>query len=168
MTGAIEIEPVGAAASDLLAALQRCCFAEPWGRDAIASLIALPNSLALVALRGTSYAPVGFAMAWIAAGGAEILSFGVIPADRRLGVGKALLEATIERLAALGVTAIILEIDAENLAARRLYGGCEFVAVDRRPNNYRCSGSLGRDALLLRRNLGNYPDLQCPAKLRQR
>ena len=161
MTGPLLIEPVGRAASDVLALLHRCCLAEPWGRDAIASLIALPGSLALIALLGP--APVGFAMARLAADKAEILSFGVIPADRRQGVGTVLLQATVARAARHGATAILLEVDAANSAARRLYGGCDFVAVARRPNYYRRAGGPGRPALVLRRNLIGQPDSQCPA-----
>ncbi len=92
MTAAVKIEPVGAVAADVLAALHRRCFAVPWGRDAFARLAALPGTITLVAMRpATPPIPVGFAVARVTADQAEILS--------------------------LGAAEILLEVEAGNLPA---------------------------------------------------
>jgi ribosomal-protein-alanine N-acetyltransferase len=80
----------------------------------------------------------------VAADEAEILTIGVTA--RRLGVGRALLVAGVEKVRALGAAKMFLEVAADNAAARGFYAQAGFVEVGRRPNYY----ANGADALVLR------------------
>ncbi len=93
--------------------------------------------------------PVGFALARDLGGECEILTLGVLPACRRRGVGRALLRAILNRARRQSIPSIVLEVAADNAAARRLYGAAGFVAVGRRPRYYRRDDETV-DALLLR------------------
>ena len=152
MTAAVKIEPVGAVAADVLAALHRRCFAVPWGRDAFARLAALPGTITLVAMRpATPPIPVGFAVARVTADQAEILSLGVLPDDRRTGVGRALIEAAMKQAGALGAAEIFLEVEAGNVAAKALYATLDFTTAGRHVDYYRRRGANNRNAIILRR-----------------
>ncbi len=65
---------------------------------------------------------------------------GVLPAWRRRGIGRALLDAVVAEAGARGIASIVLEVAADNEAARRLYAALGFVQVGRRPRYYRRAG----------------------------
>ena len=140
----IEIVPAGATATPLLAQLHGGCFADAWDAAAVARLLAMPGAFALLAARAGE--PVGFVIARQAADELEIVSIGVLPAARRAGAARALLDAAFAR--AQGATVCFLEVAAGNAAARALYLRLGFAQVGRRPRYY---GS--EDALVLRREL---------------
>ena len=79
----------------------------------------------------------------------EILSLGVAPDHRRRGAGQALLNAVIEEAARLGRPSVVLEVAADNSAARALYSRAGFVAVGSRPRYYRRQNQIV-DALIVR------------------
>jgi ribosomal-protein-alanine N-acetyltransferase len=140
----MRIEPAGAAALGLLAALHGRCFEEAWSREAFAKLLATPGAFAFLALEEAE--PLGFALGRAAAGEAEILTIGVLPEARRRGAGRALMAAVEAEARARGAAELFLEVADDNLAARALYLALGFAQVGRRPAYY---GS--RDALVLRR-----------------
>ena len=82
-----------------------------------------------------------------AAGEAELLRIAVDPAHRGQGLGRRLLEACQEDLAAAGMAHLFLEVRASNAPAIRLYGDCGWRQCGRRPGYY----PDGEDALLFRR-----------------
>lgn len=87
-----------------------------------------------------------------AADEAEILDFGVVPAARGRGLGRALLAAGEDLARALGMAAMFLEVAVDNRPARRLYQRAGWREVGRRRGYYaRPAGSV--DALILRRSL---------------
>ncbi|MBL8658383.1 MAG: GNAT family N-acetyltransferase [Rhodospirillales bacterium] len=134
----------------LLAALQRRCFAEPWGDEAILALMATPGTAAIAATVADQ--PAGFALYRLVADEGEILSLGVLPERRRLGVGAALVAAVVRHAAERGVLRLVLEVAADNAAARALYAGAGFAAVGRRRGYYKSSpGQVAVDALILAR-----------------
>lgn len=137
MSGAgLALHPAGPLEAGVVAALQEACFPDdPWGVESIATLIGPPGGFALLALRGGQ--PVGFVMARVAAEDAEILAIGVLPAGRRSGVGRRLVEAALDGARALGATALFLEVAEDNEAARSLYKVCGFFSVGRRPGYYK-------------------------------
>jgi ribosomal-protein-alanine N-acetyltransferase len=63
----------------------------------------------------------------------EILNVAVAPADRRRGIGRALVENELAR----GRGACFLEVRESNLAAINLYVSMGFEIVGKRPNYYR-------------------------------
>lgn len=122
-----------------------------WGESALASLLSGPGCFALIALRDGE--PVGFALARQAADECELLSLGVLPAWRRLGIGRALLSAVCERAMTNGVRHVYLEVAADNCAGRALYHALGFVPRAWRKNYYRKPGQAAIDAAVLVRDL---------------
>ena len=102
-----------------------------WSRESLASTLADPATLCLVA-REASRALVGFALGRSVVDELEVLLVVVAPAARRRGFGRALVEALLARA---------------NAAAIALYARAGFVAAGRRPRYYE-----GReDAITMRR-----------------
>jgi [ribosomal protein S18]-alanine N-acetyltransferase len=149
--GGVHLQTAGPLDAEILAALQAACFPEePWEPASIASLCAPPEGFALMALRGDE--PVGFVLARAAAGEGEILAIGVLPTERRSGVGRRLVEATLAQARQLGADALFLEVAEDNEAARTLYMANDFFSVGRRPGYYkRSSGAVA--ALVLRHTI---------------
>lgn len=131
----------GAEAAPLLAALHAAAEAgRAWPADAYARLLATPGVFAIADA-------CGFVLARIAADEAEILMLAVLPASRRQGLGRRLLDQAILHAAGAGARAMFLEVAATNRAARSLYEAAGFAVVGRRARYY----PDGTDALLLRR-----------------
>ena len=175
------LRPASLLEAPLLAAMQAACFADSvdsgamagvsaaatgaddsaridaggdlsaWGETAFANLLSGPGCFALIALRDGE--PVGFALARLAADECELLSLGVLPAWRRLGIGRALLLAVCERAVTNGGRHIYLEVAADNCAGRALYHALGFVPRGWRKNYYRKPGQAPIDAAVLARNL---------------
>jgi ribosomal-protein-alanine N-acetyltransferase len=143
---AITSLPVGAA--EPLALLHAGCFPEdPWDSAALGRILALSGGFGFLAWQGDM--PVGFALARDLGGEGEILSLGVLPDCRRLGVGRMLLRAVTDETARRALPSIVLEVADDNAAARGLYVSAGFIAVGRRPRYYRRGGETV-DALILR------------------
>ena len=142
------ITPLAAGAAEPLAVLHAGCFPEdPWDAEALGRILGLSGGFGFLAWRGDM--PVGFALACDLGGEGEILSLGVLPDCRRLGIGRALLRAVIDEAASRELPSIVLEVADDNAAARGLYASAGFVAVGRRTRYYRRGGET-IDALLLR------------------
>ena len=62
----------------------------------------------------------------------EILNLAVAPSNRRKGVAKALVSASLEHVCG----SVFLEVRESNLAARQLYESIGFKEVNRRPQYY--------------------------------
>jgi ribosomal-protein-alanine N-acetyltransferase len=141
--------PAGAAVP--LAAMHRTCFPDdPWDAAALARVLALSGRFGYLAWQGDS--PTGFILAHDLGDEVEILSLGVLPEWRRHGIGRALLAALVAEAGRRGIGAIVLEVAADNQAARGLYAGMGFVQAGRRPRYYRRRGATA-DALILRRHI---------------
>ena len=135
---AVEIVRAGPAMSDLLAAIHAACFDRPWDAASFATLLGDPTSVAFVASMDD---PVGFVLARAVLDEAEILTFGVVPKGRHLGVARALLGHLLRYLAEAGVTAVFLEVAEDNNGAIALYGDFGFRQTARRANYYERSGA---------------------------
>jgi [ribosomal protein S18]-alanine N-acetyltransferase len=136
---------------EALARLHAAAFPfEPWNRNSLASLVALPAMRARVIESG-GRAPAGFLLALVVAGEAEILTLCVAPNARRRGVARALLAD----LAALAREAqsprLVLEVAADNGAALSLYESCGFAPIGRRAGYYRRGDAPPVDAVMLAR-----------------
>lgn len=149
-------------------------FAEPADLDAIAGIYAEsfdelqprlsveqylrpPGVWALLALVGenTGARPAGYILTRTAADEAEVLSIGVARAQRRRGVGLALLTAMTRVAAVRGARNVYLEVGIDNGPARALYSKAGYVIIGRRPDYYRNSGGKRVTALVLRQSLEN-------------
>jgi ribosomal-protein-alanine N-acetyltransferase len=134
----------------LLAALHGACFAEAWDEGALAALLATPGAFALV-VTDEAGEPAGFVIGWTAAGDCEMLSLGVVPAARRQGLGRHLVEAFTGHARELGSAALFLEVAEDNGAALALYAAAGFAQVGRREGHYQ-GGAGARAALVFRSN----------------
>jgi [ribosomal protein S18]-alanine N-acetyltransferase len=143
------IEAVGADAAELLAQLHARSFDKPWTAGEIAKLMQNPAVFALVS---HSAAPQGFAMAWSAAGDAELLTVAVIPEARRKGVGAALTSAAAVAALVRGAKAMHLEVAEDNAPARALYAKLGYVEAGRRHAYYAGEGG-SVDAIVMKRTL---------------
>lgn len=140
------IRRANAGEADALAQLHAQAFDDPWDAAAIRGFI---ESIGVIALRGEA----GFILVRALAGEAEILTLAVAPAQRRRGLGRALVDAGAEAARAGGAEAMFLEVAADNLAAIALYDAAGFVRVGRRSAYYRRAGGAVMDALVLRKAL---------------
>jgi ribosomal-protein-alanine N-acetyltransferase len=138
------VERVGPTHAAVLAAIHGAAFpTEAWGASAFQMQLEMHSVVGLLDERG------GLVLLRVTADEAEILTIGVIPALRRRGVGRALLDESLTRVRALGVRAVFLEVGVRNRSARALYESTGFKEVGRRRRYY----ANGEDALVLRASL---------------
>ena len=89
---------------------------------------------------------IGFTGFWMMLREAHIVAIGVREGYRRLGVGEALLIATIDLAETLDANVVTLEVRASNTAAQALYGKYGFKVMGRRVRYY---SSNGEDAIIM-------------------
>ena len=121
-----------------LAALHAACFARAWDAATLSEMLSSPGMF-------TFAHDDGFVLARTAADEAEILTLAVAPHARGKGLGRALLQAAINKAGTMGATTMFLEVGADNPHALALYAGLGFAKVGARKAYYD-----GRDALVLR------------------
>lgn len=127
---------------DVMAAIHAAAFPpkEAWGRDVFNIQLNFPGVFGLLHPSG------GTILMRVTADEAEILTIAVTPATRRGGIATSLLSEAVTRTAAMGATAIFLEVSVVNSAALALYSRTGFIQVGRRPHYY----SDNTDALVMR------------------
>lgn len=126
-----------------LAALHAAAFDHPWPAAELDALLASPGAFAL------TVEDEGFILCRAIAGEAEILTLAVVPAARRRGAGRALVEAAAGLAEGLEADALFLEVAHDNVAALALYAGAGFSRVGLRKGYY----ASGADAVVMRRTL---------------
>jgi [ribosomal protein S18]-alanine N-acetyltransferase len=145
------LEPVSRAAATLLSALHEICFPdEPWSASAIAEVMGIPGFFGQLALKEER--PAGFVLALDLGGECELLSLGVVPEQRRSGMGSMLLHSICLVARSRGAGSIVLEVAEDNAAARGLYSKLGFAEVGRRLHYYARAQNV-INALILRRAL---------------
>jgi [ribosomal protein S18]-alanine N-acetyltransferase len=147
MPAGFSVRQAGPFDGQMLADLHRSCFARAWDDAAMMQFAASPQVLCLIgSVAGdVGERAAGFLIARKASDEAEIISIGVVPSCRKLGLGRALLETALELLRASGTRRLFLEVDATNEAALRLYRSFGGEAVGRRQGYY----EHGADAAIL-------------------
>jgi ribosomal-protein-alanine N-acetyltransferase len=149
------IEPLEAGSGKVLAALHREDFVRPWTDGEFEQLLAQDTVFGFAGLetgRGSA-GPVGFVLARLAAGEAEILTVAVARSHRRLGLGWQLMDAVLRQLHAERAEALFLEVDETNAPAIALYRRLGFREVGKRPSYYQTPGKGRSAALVMRRDL---------------
>jgi ribosomal-protein-alanine N-acetyltransferase len=145
------LEAVSCTAAAPISALHRACFPEePWDEDAIAQIMRMPGFFGHIACEED--VPAGFALALDLGKEVEILSLGVVLEARRTGMGSALLNALFCEAERRAAESIVLDVAANNTAARALYAATGFTVVGHRRNYYQQAEGL-IDGLILRRSL---------------
>jgi ribosomal-protein-alanine N-acetyltransferase len=123
--------------------LHKACFVphDVWTAESFASLLAEPTVLGL-----TTENRAALILLRCVADEAEILTLCTHPQHRGQKLAWHLVQAALTQALAQSVQSVFLEVEAENSAARALYGGCGFIEAGQRAHYY----GLNRHALLLR------------------
>lgn len=140
----------------VLERLHREDFSRPWSATEFETLLMQPTVFGFAAIetgRPRNDA-VGFVLARLAAGEAEILTVAVARACRRLGLGRRLMDAVLRELHVHRAEALFLEVDETNAPAIALYRRLGFNEVGRREGYYSAPGVASTGALVMRRDLG--------------
>lgn len=119
----------------------------PWSEAEFAALLALPGTLLLTQAGG-------FVLGRVVLDEAELLTIVTAPAQRRQGIGAALMAAFHRRAAAQGAVTVFLEVAAGNAPAQALYARSGYALRGRRRGYYRHPDGQAEDALILGRALG--------------
>jgi [ribosomal protein S18]-alanine N-acetyltransferase len=145
------IAPIPQGAVEALAVLHRLCFPDdPWEAGALARIMALSGGFGWLASEGCDSA--GFILVRDLGNECEILSLGVAPRWRRLGIARELLATAVAEARHRSLPSLVLEVAIDNDAASSLYSSAGFVTVGRRARYYhRPDGRV--DALILRLGL---------------
>lgn len=159
-SGALEVRPVERA--DLLAIhrIERSSFDNPWPYEAFERYVDANGFLvgvdpeASISSDPIDNAPVvGFVVGTVTPNHGQdfghIKDLAVHPDTRRNGIGRTLLQASIDRLAAEGARTVKLEVRASNDPAMRLYHEEGFDPFRRHPAYY----DNGEDAIVMIREL---------------
>jgi ribosomal-protein-alanine N-acetyltransferase len=132
--------------------IERACFPEePYTRTIFRKLYSEAGELFVIARLGSRVA--GYMVTCTAEQAAEVISLGVDPAYRRRGVAAALLDYSLDRLAANGVRVVELMVSVENAGAIRFYRRFGFRRVREVAGYY----GRGHAGLAMRRGLPARP-----------
>jgi [ribosomal protein S18]-alanine N-acetyltransferase len=149
------IAPLRPGSGKVLAELHREDFLRPWTDGEFEQLLSEDTVFGFGGLEtgkgGTR--PVGFVLARLVAGEAEILTLAVARSHRRAGLGWQLMDAVLRELHAARAEALFLEVDETNIGAIALYRRLGFHQVGRRPSYYRHADDNRSGALVMRRDL---------------
>jgi ribosomal-protein-alanine N-acetyltransferase len=128
-----------------LAAIHAQCFppGEAWDAAIMAAELSMPGVFAFMSESG------GMILARTVADEAEILTLAVVPAARRQGLARALVDTAAAYARSQGAFRFFLEVSTSNLAAQALYRRAGFVQVGIRRRYY----PDGSDALVLSRSI---------------
>lgn len=131
---------------DLLYELEGLLFeGNAWSLDSIRFCLTGEHQLALIA-RDEDGAPLGYLTGSLLPDAAEIFRIGVLPWQRRQGVGRALADAFFAEARAVGADRALLEVRESNSGARAFYARLGAVELCRRRHYYR---SPEEDAVIL-------------------
>ena len=118
---------------------------DPWSmQDLQAALDGSPNRFNLVACSSCitdasaqeGYFPLGFACFLGVHPTVDLQMIAVHPQARKMGVGKQLLEHSLQTLQKMGFTQCLLEVRASNISAIGLYQKLGFTTLAKRPGMY--------------------------------
>ncbi len=120
---------------------------DPWSEPLITEGVAgrVPTTSYFVADQGGRFA--GHAAVSVVQDVAELQRIATVPGARRTGVAAALLAAVAAHAAGGGAERLLLEVRADNVAARAFYAGAGFTEIAQRAGYYRD----GTDAVVLER-----------------
>ena len=126
---------------------------DAWSPEVMVAELSHPASYYLVARPDGDDAIVGYAglRAGNSGGDGDIQTVAVAPEHRGKGLGRLLVEALLSEARERLVSAVFLEVRADNDAARGLYASLGFQEIDRRTGYYQPDGV---DAIVMTLVLG--------------
>jgi [ribosomal protein S18]-alanine N-acetyltransferase len=128
-------------------------FSRGWDTNECAALITERTVIADGVFQGAGNQVSGFVLLRCAGDEAEVLSIVIAPSSRRQGQAKALLSASLARLALQGTRSIFLEVAETNSAAIDLYRALDFREVGQRHGYYPMADGARATALVMRCDL---------------
>jgi ribosomal-protein-alanine N-acetyltransferase len=131
---------------DAVEVLARACFAEdPFTPRAE---LARPWSRLWAARLAEGAAPAGFLIGWHVADELHVLNIATLPALRRRGVARALMDEALAYAAQHQIRILILEVRRSNRPAIKLYRGLGFTALGVRTGYYSDNGEDAIEMML--------------------
>lgn len=146
------IHAAGRRHSKMLAELHSSCFAKGWGHLEFDSFFDRAGVFAAIAYEEDKK-PVGFVLCWLIEDQCDLLSMGVLPDNRRDGVGLMLLEYALSEARHMGGKYMMLEVNINNTAAQTLYEAQGFEKFSVRKGYYTNADGTKADALCMRKTL---------------
>lgn len=146
------IHPVGRGHAKALSDLHKNCFAKGWSYLEFESFFERAGVFAAIAYYKEK-TPVGFVLCWLIEDQCDLLSMGVLDDYRRDGVGLMLLNYALANARSLGGTHMVLEVNANNVAAQTLYEGHGFEKFSIRKGYYTNADGTLADAVCMRKAL---------------
>ncbi len=142
---------VGKAEAGILTDIHTECFPRYWNRQAFTDFFSVKDTFAILVENNEK--SVAMAVYRVAFDQADIITIGVLPAWRRGGIAKMLLENMLDDCKKIGVKKIFLEVEDGNEAGLKLYEKTGFRQISRRKLYYQqLDGSL-TDALVMEKRL---------------
>jgi [ribosomal protein S18]-alanine N-acetyltransferase len=127
-----------------VAGIEQLCFSTPWSEISFFNEIKKTGSLSKVARQGQKI--VGYVCASRVVDEGHILTLGVRPEFRRLGIASTLIRGVIGELREEGCRFIFLEVRSSNEAAKKIYEKFNFRIFGLRKNYY---ASPPEDAVMM-------------------
>ncbi len=146
------IHPAGRRHSKLLSELHTSCFAKGWGYLEFDSFFDRAGVFAAIAYHEDK-TPVGFVLCWLIEDQCDLLSMGVLPDNRRDGVGLMLLDYALGEATHMGANYMMLEVNVHNEAAQTLYEQQGFEKFSLRKDYYTGPDGTKSDAQCMRKKL---------------
>jgi len=149
--GAPALSPASTRDAAAFATIHAASFNRGWSEQEFEQLLTDRSVIADRVTRGRK--ALGFILSRRAADEAEILSVAVARAVRGQGLARRLLDLHLRRLAGFGLRAVFLEVEEDNVPARKLYARAGFQEAGRRKDYYIQGRARPAAALVLRRDL---------------
>lgn len=131
----IALRQAESADAPAIAEIHALSFDEPWSADSVAALMAGPSGYGVIAACGG--VDIGFALLQCVPPDSELLSVGVRPNMRRIGIAQAVLRRAATDLAQRGAATMFLDVATDNPGAIALYRKLGFRDISVRPRYYR-------------------------------
>lgn len=146
------IHPVGRGHAKILSEVHKGCFHNGWSHLEFESFFERAGVFAGLAY-DKKQRPVGFVLCWLIEDQCDLLSMGVLPDNRRDGVGLMLLEFAIHNAQTLGAKSLMLEVNIHNTAAQTLYEMQGFEKFSVRRDYYTSADGTKADAVCMKKVL---------------
>ena len=112
---------------DRILEIERASMSAPWSRASFIEAIESDHAFVILAMYDGEMA--GYAVFYLTVPEAELPDIVISEEYRGLGIGRALLEHSLEELRADGVEKLFLEVRKSNTPARQLYESLEFEQI---------------------------------------
>jgi ribosomal-protein-alanine N-acetyltransferase len=133
-SASFRLRPISESDLDRVMEIERACFSTPWKDTTFRGLMRRADTDLVGAERDRRL--VGYAVCWTVVDQSELGNVAVAEEARGAGIGRALVEAVVERVRARGSRECFLEVRESNQVAQALYRDMGFEVVGRRKAYY--------------------------------